>query len=165
MSTLEEYLDRIEDELNDGKKSMLSNRVTVDVDEIQAIVMAIRADLPSEINRARKIIEDHDNIINDARQKAEQIEKEAELRALELTNDHEIYRMAVEQAEELETATKQESEKWMMDSCQYVDELLEDASNIIVEVAEEIDQQQQKLIEHFEKIVAELYRNREDLRQ
>lgn len=164
MSTLEEYLDRIEDELNDGKRSVLSNRVTVDVEEIQAIVMAIRADLPSEITRARKIIEDHDNIINDAKQKAEQIEKEAELRALELTNDHEIYRLAVEQAEELEATSKEESEKWMMNTCQYVDGLLEDAANSIVEATEEIEQQQQKLTENFKKIVDELYRHREDLR-
>ncbi len=165
MKNLEEYLVLIEEEIDKGKPVRFSNRVAIDKDYIFDILVDIRSNIPEEINQARKIIEDHDKIIEDAKAKAEKIIQETEKEARNMINEHEVYKKAAEKADAYLEEAKKTSENWSLQSVEYVDSLLEEAGNTIEATIEKIEKNQKEAIEYFNQLNKTIYENRGRLRE
>jgi len=164
MDSLLDYLDQIEDILDASKSVPFSNKISVEKERVYDVMNEIRLNLPTEIRHAQRIIEDHDKIIADARVKAAGILKEAEEEAKLLTNEHEIFRRANEQATDLIEESKKNAREMRIGAVDYTDEILEKTEGMIKEAMENIDEQFRLVNNYLAQTVDVLYENRKSLR-
>lgn len=165
MNTIEGYLELIEKELNNSKIVRFTNKVAVDKDHIFDILMELRTNMPVEIYEAKKIIEDHDNIIDDANLKREQIIKEADARANTLIKDHEIYKKAEKEGDEYLKNAKKITEEWSLQSVEYVDKILDEAGAALTDLVVQMEKSQKETIDFYGKLYNTIHKNREELRR
>lgn len=164
MDSLLDYLDQIEDILDASKSVPFSNKISVEKERIYDVMNEIRLNLPTEIRHAQRIIEDHDKIIADARSKAAGILKEAEEEAKILTNEHEIFRRANEQATDIIEESKKSVREMRLNAMDYADEMLEKAESMIKEAMENLDEQFKMVNNYLAQMSDVLYENRQSLR-
>lgn len=164
MDALLDYLDQIEDILETSKGVPFSTRISVEKERIYDVMNEIRLNLPNEIRHAQRIIQDHDKIISEARAKATGILKEAEEEAKLLTNEHEIFRRAAEQATETIEDTKKNARDMRLNAMDYADEILEKTENMVKEAMDNIDEQFKLVNTYLSQTVDVLYDNRQSLR-
>ncbi len=165
MNNLEEYLTLIEEEIDNGKPVRFSNKIAVDKDYILDVVVDIRSNIPDEINRAKKIIEDYEKIISEAESKAEKIIEETEKKVRSMVNEHEIYKKAVEQADTYLEEAKNKAESWSLESVEFVDSVLENTSKALNSTIKKIEKNQQDSINYFNELDDIIYKNWKDLRK
>lgn len=164
MESLLDYLDIFEDLLDNGKAVPFSNKTSVNREKMYDIINEIRLNIPNEIRQAQKIIEDHDRIINDAKTKAAAIIREAENDAKMMTNSHEIYKMATEQASEIMEEAKKSARDMRLNAMDYADEILAKTESMIREAMGNLEQQHRIMDDYFSRTVDVLYQNRQELR-
>ncbi|MDR3238632.1 MAG: ATPase [Clostridiales bacterium] len=164
MESLLDYLDMLEDVVESGKSVLFSKRISVDKAKVFDIIRDMRLNLPNEIRQAQRIIEEHDKIINDAKIKSASIVKEAENSAKALTNNHEIYKRATEQATEVIEETKKNARDMRLNAMDYADEILAKTERIIQDAMSSMNQQHQLMEQYFAQTADVLYSNRQELR-
>ena len=164
MESLLDYLDDIEDLLDGSKSGPFSSKASIDKERLYKIIDEIRLALPTEIRHATRIIDEHDKIINDAKLKAATIVKDAEAEASVLTNNHEIYKRATEQATEFIEETKQNARDLKLNAMDYTDEILEKSEAMIKETMTNMEQQHKYMMDYFNQTLEVLYENRQQLR-
>jgi len=161
---LANHLDSIEEFIESHKKNPFTNKIVIDRDKIMELLFDMRSDLPTELKQAHRIIEEHDRIIADARAKAENIRRDAEIEVKSLTQNHEIYRRATEHAAEMVEEAKKDARDIRYNAMDYADEILEKTESMIREAMENIEQQSKYLTNYFSQTVDVLYDNRRQLR-
>ena len=164
MDSLLDYLDRIEDILDASKSVPFSSKISVEKERIYDVMSEIRLHLPNEIRHAQRIIEDHDRIISDAHSKAAAILKDAEEEAKILTNEHEIFRRANEQATDIIEESKKSARELRLNAMDYADEILEKTEGMIKETMENIGEQFKLVNDYLSQTADVLYENRQSLR-
>ena len=164
MDSLLDYLDAIEELLDNSKTVPFSNKISVEKERIYDIVTDIRMNLPVEIRQAQRIIEDHDIIINDAKAKAENIVRDSESEAKNMVSGHEIFKRANEQATEFLEETKQNAREMKLGAVDYADDILQKSEAMIREAMENIEQQYKYMMDYFGETIEVLYENRQQLR-
>ncbi len=164
MNNLEDYLLLIEEEIDNGKPVRFTNKTAIDKDYILDVIVDIRGNIPDEINRAKKIVEDYDKIIAEARSNAEKIIEEAEKQAKNMINEHEIYKKAVSQADAHLEEAKARAEGWSLESVEFVDNILENTNKALTTTIEKIEKNQQDSIKYFNDLNEIIYNNRKKLR-
>ena len=164
MESLQEYLDMLEDLIEGSKTMPFSNKVSLDKEQVFDLISEMRLNLPNEIRQAQKIIEDHDRIIADAKNKAGSIIKEAEHRSQEMADEHSIYKMAVEQARELMDETKKSARDMRVSAIDYADEILQKTENAVRESMSSLNLQYRAIEDSFSETIEVLYANRQELR-
>ncbi len=164
MESLLEYLDAIEDILDSSKAVPFSNKISVEKERIFDVIGEIRLNLPTEIRHAQRIIEEHDKIIDDASNKAANIVRDAEDKAKSMTDHHEIYRHAQDQANETLEEAKKTARDYRLNAMDYADEMLEKTESMIQEAMENINQQYRLTMDYFNQTVQVLYENRQALK-
>jgi len=164
MDSIYDYLDMLEDILEGGKAVPFSNKVSIEKGKIFDVLGDIRLNLPNEIRQAQRIIEDHDKIIADARQKSSAILKEAESTAQMMTSSHEVYKMASAQATDMMDDAKKSARDMRLNAMDYADEIIAKTETMIREAMANLDQQHRILDEYFAQTVDVLYANRQELR-
>ena len=164
MDSLLDYLDMLEDLLENSKSAPFSNKISIDKEQIFDLMSEIRMNLPIEMRQAQRIIEDHDKIIAEAKSKAEHIVREGEARAQELADEHEVYKIAVEQAKQLMEETKKSARDMRLSAVDYADEILSKTENAIRESMSSLNQQCRVIEDSFSDTIEVLYSNRQELR-
>lgn len=149
-SRIEQLIDEIEEYIDSCKYQPLSNsKIIVNKEEIDELLRELRMKTPEEIKRYQKIISNKDAILNDAREKAQNLINEATEQTTELVNEHEIMQQAYAQANEVvQLATRQaqdivdnatmEANAIRMSVMQYTDDMMANIENILnhaIEVA------------------------------
>ena len=105
--TIDEILEMMDDLLDKSVTVPFSNKkCMVDSEKMREYIDNIRYNLPTEIKRAKEMVADRSEIIDDANAKAEQIIKEAEERAKVLVSEDEIVKRAREAADEITAQAK-----------------------------------------------------------
>lgn len=142
-SRIEQLIDEIEEYIENCKYQPLSNtKIIVNKEEIDELLRELRMKTPDEIKRYQKIISNKEAILNDAKEKAQQLIDQAAVHTNEMINEHEIMQQAYAQANEVvQVATKQAQEildnatreaNMMRDSMtQYADDMLAHIQEII----------------------------------
>ena len=140
-SRIEQLIDDIEEYIDSCKfQPFSSNKIIVNKDDIQDLIHELRAKTPDEIKRVQRIIQNKDEILNDARSKAEQLINEATIQTTELISEHEILQQAYAQANEVVLiATKQAQE--------ILDNATNEANNVRMGAMNYTDQQLQGIEE------------------
>ncbi len=164
MESLMEYLDELEDLLDSGRGRPFSNKITIEKEKIFDIIGEIRLNLPNEIRHAQKIIEDHDRIIEDAKNKASAIIAEAEIRAQEIASEHQIYELATEAAEKLVDEAKKYSREVRLGTMSYVEEILNRTENTVREALEEMSRGYKSVEQELSGTIARIFENKQEIR-
>ena len=99
---VEELLDMMEDTLEAGTIVPFSaSKRMVDVDRMRDIIDEVRNNLPDEIRESKKIVNDREQIMQNARIESESIIQQAEERARVLTSEQEIVKRSQQHAAEI----------------------------------------------------------------
>ena len=117
----------------------------VNKENILNLIDEIRLNMPDELKQARRIKEERDTIIKDARTQADKIIDEARAKGIALIDEHEITRLANEKASEIlakAEATKNEMEN---NAVTYAETLLERIDNTTSDVLSQIRESRRQL--------------------
>lgn len=164
MESVNDLLDLIEEEIENSKIARFNgNKKAVDANMLLSLVADVRSTLPNELAKARKIISEHDKIIEDARYRAEEMLERATKDAEDLVSEHPIYMSAQEEAEILLNKTHEVTTEWSQKTVEYVDCMFEEANDTVLELADIVDKYQIELRAYFEKLANEIYEQREKL--
>lgn len=102
--TIDDILEMIEETLDKAPiVPFSSKKAMVNVEQMREQIDNIRLNLPTEIKKAKEMVGDRAQIINEANQKAESIIKRAEERAKILVSNEEVVKLARERANEITT--------------------------------------------------------------
>lgn len=166
MESLDHYLDALENEIKEAKPVRFqTQKVAVDSEEVYYIIDQIRQNFPKEIVNAKRIIDDHDTIINDAKKKADEILHDAKEQAMILVSNEKVYIDAMEEAKEIIKATKEKASSEVFEAVKKIDKMLDEANLMVAKTFEVVDSQSQVAKENLSKMSNEIYEARKSLRQ
>ncbi len=97
----EALMDRMERVLSDAAHLPLSNKVLVDQGQLFALLDELRANLPRQVEEARLLLRQREEILQQARLEAEQLLAEARERATGLAQEHELVQLAQQKSQEV----------------------------------------------------------------
>ena len=164
MESIMDYLDMLEDLVETSRNVPFSTKISIERDKLFDIINEMRMNIPNEVRQAQRIIEDHDKIIGDAKSKAAVIIKEATMQAQDLADEHEVYKMAMEQAQELMEETKKNAREMRLNSMDYADDILLQTENAVRDALSSLDKLYREIEDEFVQTVNVLYSNRQELR-
>ena len=160
-SRIEQLIDEIEEYIDSCKYQTFSNsKILVNKDEIEELIRELRVKTPDEIKRYQRIIQNKEEILNDAKAKAEQLIKDTTLQRTELISEHqimqqayaqanEVVKMATLQAQEILDNATTEANNMRMAAMQYTDDILASIENLI-------SQTMRTTTEHYESFYGAL---------
>ena len=174
-SRIEQLIDEIEEYIDNCKyKAFSTDIIMVNKSEIDELLRELRMKTPEEIKRYQKIISNKEAILNDAKQKAQELINDATIQTNELISEHQIMQQAYAQANEIvELATKQAQE--ILDSAtteannvktaamQYTDDILANLENIIKHSIEVSTKDYNTMISNLNNIDTIVSTNRAEL--
>lgn len=174
-SRIEQLIDEIEEYIDSCKYQAFSNnKILVNKDEIEELIRELRVKTPDEIKRYQRIIQNKEEILNDARAKAEQLIKDTTVQRTELISEHQIMQQAYAQADEVvSAATRQaqeildravlEANEMRMSAMQYTDDLLSHVENIVSSSIQTASGDYENLIGHMKQYQEIISTNRREL--
>ena len=126
---------KIEDDINalqdyiDGCKISTIHRgcVIVDQNELDGYIDNLRTDIPQEIRQYQRIISNQEHILADARRRADELIKEAEIQTDQLVSEHKILEQAYARANELVLVASKEAESILDKATMEANEIKESA--------------------------------------
>ena len=142
-ATIEDLIDEMYDLLDKGWKMPLSaGKMFVDGEEVRQILDEIKEEIPSEVRKAKAIVADRAQILDEAQREAETIIRVAEEKAKAMVNQDEIVRQAQQKANELIAQKFKEMRKASND---YVDDLMRRADESLSENLAELRKTRQSI--------------------
>lgn len=96
-----EILNMMEETIEKASTVPLTGKIMVDKDELIDYLQEIRLVYPEELKEAKWVKQERARILSEAESRAETIQKNAAETQMQLINEHEIYRCASEQADEM----------------------------------------------------------------
>jgi hypothetical protein len=134
-----ELIDRLEGQVSDGKRLLLSNRVIVEEGEFLALLDQLRASIPSELQQARRVIQDRQKFILDAQLEAEKILLTARDRAEYLISDKGLTAEARYRSEDVLRQARDNARKSMGEVDGYARRILDQMEHVIRENLKDIE--------------------------
>lgn len=142
--------------------------------DIDDLLRELRMKTPEEIKRYQKIISNKEAILNDAKQKAQELLNNAAVQTNELISEHQIMQQAYSQANEIvEMATKQaqdildnatiEANNVKSAAMQYTDSILANLENILKQSIEISTRDYNTLVGNLREIDSVVTANRAEL--
>lgn len=165
MSVLE-LLAEIQDIIDTAPGLPLSDKVMVDGGDILEIVREIRLALPDDIEQAKWVKDNKQQILNKAKEDYESIINEAKKEADYLVAKDEITKEAHKQANELIKSTEDHTAQLKMGTYEYVDRILFDMQEKMDELnLKYFGEMYSNLEKSFDTINNILSTNREEIKQ
>lgn len=175
-SRIEKAIDEIYEYVESCKPSKLyPNKVTVSKDELYDLLDALRMSAPDEIKRYQKIINNREEIIGDAQEKAQKIMAQAQAQTAQLLDQSELVQTAYAQAEQIvaqaDAQARQILEQAVNESNQvrtsalyYTSDLLGEAGRNIEASLREVESKSTMLISALKKDIELIKNNRAELK-
>ena len=106
----------------------------INKENVLNLIDEIRLKLPDELKQARRIKEESENIIKDARVQADKIRDEARAKGIALIDEHEITRAANEKAAAILTKAEATTAEMENNAVAYAESLLDRVESITADV-------------------------------
>ncbi len=133
-------ISELEDIIDKGVAVPFSGRCLLDKEELLEILQEIRLKLPTDLEQAKWIKAERQNIINDARKEADEIIKNANDQLIALVDENEITKKATIAAAEIMEQANAEAVASKNATYQYADYLLENVENVVVKTIRDLEQ-------------------------
>lgn len=117
-----------------------NEKCIVERDKVLNLLDEIKAQLPSEVAEARRLVNARDEFINNAKREAETIRKTAEERAQEMVEEQEVVRAARLRSNELLTQAESRTKELYRVANEYVDDALRRTEEAINTALSEVRQ-------------------------
>lgn len=128
MNEFEVLLDQLNDLIEESWRLPLSNgKVVLDKDDLTRIVNGLQTHYPTEISRAKNLLEDREKILLKARTDADRMKKEAETKSARLLDEQDIIRESKRLSAELLAKATTESEEIRKRAIEFADTILKRA--------------------------------------
>lgn len=124
-------VDRLETLIEHGRRLPLTSAVIVDEGTFLDVIDQMRISIPEEIKQAKRIGQEHEQIIAQAHAEAARIISQGREDAARLATDHELHRRAQEQAERM----LEEARRQAQAVCQGADDY---AAEVLAKLSDEV---------------------------
>lgn len=129
---VEELLEMMEETLEAGTIVPFSaSKRMVDVDRMRDIIDEVRNNLPDEIRESKKIVNDREQIMQNARIESESIIQQAEERARVLTSEQEIVKRSQQHAAEILSAAQKSAKELTRKATLYCETILKNSEVVL----------------------------------
>ena len=174
-NNIEQIINEIEDYIDGCKFSPLSTtKIMVNKDELEELLEELKMKTPGEIKKYQRMLANKSGILEDARQKAENIIAEATEQASALVNEHEITQQAYIQGNELIAKAQEQAQKIIAEAnedadtirlgaIQYTDNMLANIQNTITYSMENITMRYEAYMKSLQKTLETVIANRNEL--
>ncbi|MCL1879322.1 MAG: ATPase [Actinomycetia bacterium] len=141
-----ELLDALSN-LIDGGKPVLGNRDKrqIDAGEALDIIDVIRQEFPEEIDAAKKILRQQEEILADAEMEGNRIIEDARNQALVIASEQEVNRIASSQAEQIMREAREAERQTRSGAEEYADGVLAHAQNTLETLLDNINRSRERL--------------------
>ena len=164
MEAILDYLEEIEDVLNESKTVPFSNKVSVDKGKIMDIIADIRLVMPKDIQTAQRVLNDQQRILDDARDRAQMMIDDAEEEVQRMISSHEIFRRASERADEIIMEAEREQRDRRLNAVDFAEGLLGEAELRLKEHISEFDRINATIISYYHELSDTIYESRQQLK-
>ncbi len=153
MAKMEQQIDEIEDFLESCKAAAFSsNKIIVDKIQIEELLEELRSRIPGEIKQSQRLLQNKDQIINEANETGKDIIEDAKKEAQRILDEHDIAKQARAIADNMMADAHLEAERIIKDANReaaevresaiaYIDSLLQNMENVL---AHTLDQSQSR---------------------
>ena len=135
-----ELINELEDLIDKGVPVPFTGRCLLDKDELLELIQEIKLKLPTDLEQAKWIKAERENIINDAKKEAEEIIKTANDKLIALIDENEITKQAAEKANSIVERANADAKTTKDASYQYADKLLENVETVAHRAIYELEQ-------------------------
>ena len=143
---VEDLINELVDMMDTAKVLPLTGgKAVVDIETALDILDEIQDCLPSEVSQAKSIVAERNQIIAEAKKKAEEIVRAGEDKKKRLVDQSEIVKQAEAQAEKILTDAKKKAEDMKQVASDYVSDLMKKADETLTELTGEIRKTRQDL--------------------
>ncbi len=168
---LHEIIDDIEEFINDAKPARFNpGKVMVDEEILMTMLEELRSRLPSEMERSKQIVQSKQDIIDDAKIKADAILQNAIKEASETVEDHEIVQLAKRRAADIEreadqyadaaiAKAKAEAKELRVGAMEYTVDLMEDMKALMGRIQKTQDEIHAQVTERISAEIADIQAN------
>lgn len=168
---LHEIIDDIEEFINDAKPARFNpGKVMVDEEILMTMLEELRSRLPSEMERSKQIVQSKQDIIDDAKIKADAILQNAIKEASETVEDHEIVQLAKRRAADIEreadqyadaaiAKAKAEAKELRVGAMEYTVDLMEDMKALMGRIQKTQDEIHSQVTERISEEIADIQAN------
>ncbi|MCL2854905.1 MAG: hypothetical protein FWE21_04730 [Defluviitaleaceae bacterium] len=177
MELISSQIDRIEDLLSemdgviDGARAVpFSGKISLEkeslfhlIDDVRGIVHEMRKGLPAEINQARRLLNDKDNQLSEARTKAEMMLRAAEAQAAQMVDEHDLTMQARETSDRILEEAKQEARNFKVSAAQYVDSIFGELDEKLQSALDAQMQKSSDMEKFYNTLLDELHHNRQSI--
>jgi len=135
-----ELIDELEDIIDKGVTVPFTGRCLLDKEELMELIQEIKLKLPDDLNQAKWIKNERQNILNDAKTESDKIIKEANDRLISMIDENEITKSAKEQAQAIIDKAVAGAKNLKDESYAYTDSLLENVETVVGDAIHELEQ-------------------------
>jgi cell division septum initiation protein DivIVA len=132
-------LDQLEEVLQSGSRLPFTSRTLVDEQEMLDILDQIRLAIPDEIKAARRLNQDRDQLLDEARSEADRLLRDADAQAAGRVSEHALVRAAESRAAEIESRALTSAERVRAEAETYAYRMLERVRGQIEQVSQTLD--------------------------
>jgi hypothetical protein len=141
-------LDQLEEVLGGGSHLPLTSRTLVDEQEILDILDQIRVAIPDEIKAARRLTQERDQVLADARAEADRLVHEADAHVEARLAEHHLVRAAEVRAAEIEERALAETERMRRETEAYAYRVMQRLREQVAQISSTVERGLQELEPH-----------------
>ena len=121
-----EIIDMMEETIEKSAVVPLSGKILVDKEDLLDYIQEMRLVFPDEVKEAKWVKEERERILAEAQTRSETMIKNAEEKVVQMIDEHEITKEAVEQANQMVNEAQTKAMEIKTDCDQYADDILND---------------------------------------
>ncbi len=121
-----EITDMMEETIDKATVVPLSGKIVVDKEDLLDYIQEMRLVFPDEVKEAKWVKEERERILSEAQTRSETMIKNAEEKVVQMIDEHEITKQAVEQANQMVNDAQTKAMEIKTDCDQYADDILND---------------------------------------
>ncbi|MCL2350833.1 MAG: hypothetical protein FWC67_05070 [Defluviitaleaceae bacterium] len=132
---IEDLLAKMDEVIDQSRSVPFSSKISIEkeslysvIDEIRDIVFNMKKTLPSEVNQARRVVQERDNHLSDAKKQAEMLLRAAQDKADKMVEEHEVTQQAVQYAKDIEQSARDEANNFKLNAGLYIEDILSNLS-------------------------------------
>lgn len=139
MNKIDDILDEIDDVLDKAKPlPFYGDKKVANTDRLRDLVNDVRLHLPSEIKEARGVVFDQERILNEAKERANSIIRDAEKRAASMVKQDAIVKEAKNRAVDILTRANTAAKQTKKESEDYADDILGKTEKLVTAVLQDV---------------------------
>jgi cell division septum initiation protein DivIVA len=177
MSKLDSIIEAMEDYLAGCRtKAFSASKIEVERDRMEEFLAELKTKYPDEVKKAQKIIANHDDIINEAEERAKEKKEETEREIQRMINEHDIVKQATaiadnivmqaqEQADQIIASAQKDAEDITAGAISYTDNLLSNMEGALTSTLDSTQAKFAAFVESCESSLKQVRANRAELNE